>query len=217
MIELEKRKTRMEFEQINSILKELYKWMSCFVHFKEKGLFLFVQEDAAKLIQRLKEVGDLIKKDKEDRTKKVEILKTKMDEEDLEFFSENLAEIDKGMHHIMEISGFMLQNMSEQMSMVVAQTLLPSYAVTLLDVSNKKDYEILDSVCFICDCMEHGNEALFNQIVGQAGPKFIELIQFAGKDKEEINYDLMQSCVWGLGCIAKRLPHGKYPYLQETV
>jgi len=65
--------------------------------------------------------------------------------------------------------------------------------------------------------MEHGNEALFNQIVGQAGPKFIELIQFAGKDKEEINYDLLQSCVWGLGCMAKRLPHGKYPYLQETV
>lgn len=165
----------------------------------------------------MKEVGDLIKVDKEDRTKKVEILKTKMDEEDLEFFSENLAEIDKGMHHIMEISGFMLQNMSEQMSMVVAQTLLPSYAVTLLDVSNKKDYEILDSVCFICDCMEHGNEALFNQIVGQAGPKFIELIQFAGKDKEEINYDLLQSCIWGLGCIAKRQPHGTYPYLQETV
>ena len=67
MEELEKRRKRMEFEQVNGILKELYKHMSNFVHFKEKGLFLFSQEDATTLVNRLKEMIDVIKKDKMDR------------------------------------------------------------------------------------------------------------------------------------------------------
>jgi len=44
-----------------------------------------------------------------------------MDEEDLEFFMENLEAVDKGIRHIMEISGFLLQNMSEIMSPYVGQ------------------------------------------------------------------------------------------------
>lgn len=108
----------------------------------------------------------------------------------------------------MEISGILLQNMSESMSAYVGQKLLPIYAPVLLDISDKKDYELLDSVCFLCDCIEHGNDALFSQIVGQTGPKFMELIHHAAKDKEEINYDLLQSCVWGIGEVAKRMPNG---------
>ena len=94
--------------------------------------------------------------------------------------------------------------MSDVMSPYVGQQLLPSYAMVLLSISDKKDYELLDSACFLCDCLEHGNDALFNQIVAQTGPKFMELIQHAAKDKENINYDLLQSCVWGVGQIAQR-------------
>jgi hypothetical protein len=43
----------------------------------------------------------------------------------------------------------------------IGQTLLPIYAQNLQEISKKKDYELVDSVCFICDCMEHGNDALF--------------------------------------------------------
>jgi hypothetical protein len=53
---------------------------------------------------------------------------------------------------------------------------MPLYAQVLLQIAGKKDYQLIDSVCMICDCMEHGNDALFNQIQGQAGAKFIELI-----------------------------------------
>ena len=115
---------------------------------------------------------------------------------------ENLEQVDKGIHHVMEITGSLLHNMSELMSPYVAKELLPLYAMVLLDIKDKKDYELLDSVCFLCDCVEHGSDDMFNQIVGQTGPKFMELIHYAGKDKENINYDLLQSCIWGMGCIA---------------
>ena len=76
----------------------------------------------------------------------------------------------------MEINGCLLQNNGEQLSQVIATTLLPLYAQVLLNISDKKDYELIDSVCFICDCLEYGNKALFDQVQGQAGQKFIEII-----------------------------------------
>jgi len=129
---------------------------------------------------------------------------SKVDEEDLEYFYEDIENVDKGLHHIMEINGALLQNNGEKISAFVGQNLLPHYAVTLLNIADKKDYELVDSVCFICDCLEHGSMALFNQVSGQAGPKFLELIAFGSKNKEEIKYDLLQSCVFGLGIIAQR-------------
>ena len=91
---------------------------------------------------------------------------SKVDEEDMEYFLEDLEKTDKGIHHVMEISGFLMSNMGATISGHVAKTLLPLYATVLLDLSNKKDYEIIDSVCFICDCIEHGGPELFAQIQG---------------------------------------------------
>lgn len=104
----------------------------------------------------------MIQNDKTDRKKKVAALSKHMDEEDFEYFMENLEQVDKGIRYIMEISGFLLQNMGDTMSPYIAQHLLPSYAMVLLDISDKKDYELLDSACFLCDCIEHGNDPLFN-------------------------------------------------------
>ena len=33
-----------------------------------------------------------------------------IDEEDMEYFMEDLEKVDKGIHHIMEINGFLMQN-----------------------------------------------------------------------------------------------------------
>lgn len=33
-----------------------------------------------------------------------------VDEEDIEYFEEDLEKVDKGIHHIMEIAGFLMQN-----------------------------------------------------------------------------------------------------------
>jgi flagellin-specific chaperone FliS len=133
-----------------------------FSHFKEKGLLVYEVDDAITFVNHLEKVIKDIKHDKDDRCKKMNVLASKVDEEDMEYFLEDLERVDKGIHHIMELSGFLLNNMGEQISGHIAKTLLPLYASVLLNINDKKDYELIDSVCFICDCMEHGGKALFD-------------------------------------------------------
>ena len=49
----------------------------------------------------------------------------------------------------------------ENIKRAIGSTLLPAYAQVLLSIADKKVYELVDSVCMICDCMEHGTPALF--------------------------------------------------------
>lgn len=214
--ELEKRRTRKEFDQVNSILKELHKMTNTFDHFKEKGLQVYIVDDAKTFIDRLVSVVKDIKEDKEARLKKVKTLSKHIDEEDMEFFEEDLEKIDKGIHHVMELSGFLLRNMGEAIAPHIQATLLPIYAQDLLNVSDKKTYELIDAVCFICDCMEHGGQALYGEISGQAGGKFLELIA-AQKQKEEKSYDLIQSCIFGLGLIAQLQTNGQFTQLGDVL
>ena len=88
---------------------------------------------------------------------KVKALGKKIDNEDLEAFHDEIEKVSKGAHHIMEINGALMQNMGDDISSHVAQTILPLYASVLLSISDKKDYEIEDSLCFLCDCLEHGS------------------------------------------------------------
>lgn len=197
MEELDKRRVRMEFDQVNGILKEIAKMLRLFEEFPKDVGTVFTPTDAGTLLTRLREIADLIKTDKETRRKQMAKLAANVDEEDMEFFEEDLAKVDKGIHHIMEISGFLLRNMGAAISEAVATTLLPFYATPLLEISSREEYELIDSVCMLCDCLEYGSEALFNQISGQAGPKFVELLHYAGKkdrkkgEESPPNYDLL--------------------------
>lgn len=111
--EMQKRKSREEFEQVNQILKELFKMTQYFSNFKEKGIMVFAVDDAITFVNHLEDVVKTIKRDKEDRVKKMKILAKKVDEEDMEYFLEDLERVDKGIHHVMELSGFLLRNMGE--------------------------------------------------------------------------------------------------------
>ena len=48
----------------------------------------------------------------------------------------------------------------------VEVTLLPLYAQPLLEITKREDYELVDSACFLCDCMEHGSDDLYNRVAG---------------------------------------------------
>ena len=122
----------------------------------------------------------------------------------MEYIVEDMERIDRGIHHVMEINGMLMQNQGPALSAHIQATLLPFFAETLMRIDDKKDYELTDSVCFICDCLEQGSQALFDAVQEQAGSKFIELVQFGSKDTTDIKYDLIQSCVFGLGVIAQR-------------
>jgi hypothetical protein len=89
-----------------------------------------------------------------------------VDEEDMEFFKEDLEKVDRGLHHIMEISTFLLRNMGEAISAAIQRDILPGYAMVLLDIKNREDYELVDSVCMLADCLEHGSDALYSAVAG---------------------------------------------------
>jgi hypothetical protein len=46
MLELEKRKVKAEFDSVNMILKEIYKQLRLFLHFKDQNRTVFSLEDA---------------------------------------------------------------------------------------------------------------------------------------------------------------------------
>ena len=207
------------FDAINPVLKEIHKHMRCLLPLRDKGVQIFTEQDAKTLVDRMKGIVDLIIQDKSTRVEKIKGMKAKLDEEDMEYFMEDLEKVDKGLHHIMEITGILLQNMGkvDSVNEHVANTLLPVYAQVLQEVDTRKDYELIDSVCFICDCMEHGNDALFQKIVPHAGPVLHKVIQKAAADQDDMNFDLLYSSIFGLGVVARRIPNGQFAELQQTL
>jgi hypothetical protein len=191
MEELERRRVREEFDQMNSILKELAKMTRVFDDFPKEAGTIFSVDDAKTFITRMGQIAKMIDDDKKSRVDKIKKMMAHVDEEDMEFFKEDLEKVDKGKHHIMEIGGFLLRNMGASISDAIQGTLLPLYAPVLLDIAQREDYELVDTVCMIADCMEHGSDALYNTVVGQAGPKFIELVGFTGKHADGPNYDII--------------------------
>lgn len=153
-----------DFDSINPLLKEIHKHMRCLHHLKEKNIQIFSEQDAKTCVDRMKAVINLVNEDKKERVEKVKSVKNQLDEEDMEYFMEDLERVDKALHHVMEINGVLMQNMGksvESISDYVGTQLLPTFAQVLQEVDSRKDYELIDSVCFICDCMEHGTDALF--------------------------------------------------------
>ena len=54
--------------------------------------------------------------------------------------------------------------MGIEISNHIESTLLPIYGQILENISDRKLYELLNSVCMLCDCMEYGTNELFNKI-----------------------------------------------------
>jgi hypothetical protein len=76
----------------------------------------------------LLEIVNVIKADKAIMLAKIKAMGKKMDAEDLEAFEEEIERVSKGLHHVMEINGAVMQNMGEDISTHVATSLLPIYA-----------------------------------------------------------------------------------------
>lgn len=108
MEEMDKRAKRSEFEECNQILKEVSKCLLQFGQYKEKGLTIFSEADAKNFITKLGEYVKLIQEDKASRMKKIKVLAKQVDEEDMEYFMEDLEKIAKGIHHVMEINGALM-------------------------------------------------------------------------------------------------------------
>jgi hypothetical protein len=111
--EMNKRLGKREFEQVNGILKELHKMLREFEFFRDRGLFIYALEDAVTFVNKLGEIVNLTREEKKDRIQSMKKMKSQIDEEELEIMEEDLEGLLKGLHHIMEINGCLMQNMGE--------------------------------------------------------------------------------------------------------
>jgi len=218
MEEMAKRQKQAEFEAMNFILKMIFKMTESFKGFKKNGMTVFNVEDGTLFVKNMDNIVKQIVESNSAREAQVTKLAGKIDEEDMQFFQEDIEKISKGIHHVMEISGFLLQNMGAAISGVIATTLLPYYASVLQNLPGKKDYQLISSVCFVCDCLEYGDDSLYNTLQAQASSKFVEIIKNAvSKGIKNVNFDIVQSCFFGLGLVAQRQPNGQFGELAETM
>lgn len=79
---------------------------------------------------------------------------------------EQLESLDRVWNYAMDISGVIVKNYNQDTAVMAAlmEKLLPLYAVKLSNFEDREDYEIVDAVCMLDDCMEFGSEALFQMI-----------------------------------------------------
>ena len=101
-----------------------------------------------------------------------------MTEEDEEEFFEDVVRIDKVLSYVMEINGVCLRTMPAIVSETMLKSMVPLYAKALEDVTKSKEYELICSLCFFCDCLEHGTEQLVGAIIGQLPQKYMQVLQF---------------------------------------
>lgn len=151
MDELEIRKG--DFDQTNMILKELYKQLLCFMHFKEKKLTIFSDDDVERFLNKLLEMAELCVQEKDIKMKEIKGMQGEVDAEDIRYYYEDHQKIHGGLHHIMEIHEVLMQNHGWHISPIVAQKFLPIYSEPLLKIAERQDYELNDSICFLCDCL----------------------------------------------------------------
>jgi hypothetical protein len=84
----------------------------------------------------------------------------------------------------MDISGVLLKcyNQDGAVMAALSEKLLPMYAAKLTNFAIREDYEIIDAICFLDDCMEFGPESLFQMIAPQAIEKFTEIMEARGNN-----------------------------------
>jgi hypothetical protein len=66
--------------------------------------------------------------------------------------------------------------MPAEASPQILKTLVRIYSLFLLDVDSKQDYELITALCFLDDCLEYGDDALYGMVSQQALPKLLEII-----------------------------------------
>ena len=72
--------------------------------------------------------------------------------------------MNKAWTYSLEISGVLMRNMSEQVSGLILDNLVPKYEKILTEVDNKEDYELITAVCFLNNCFECGDDLMFQVV-----------------------------------------------------
>ena len=129
------------------------------------------------MLDLMSKVVETVQLDKSERLSQFEGAKRKMTEEDQEEFFEDIERIDKVLSYVMEITGVCLRTMPDTVSDAILAKFVTPYAKCLADVSKAKEYELICSLCFFCDCLEHGSATLLNTVLGRLPDTFAKTMQ----------------------------------------
>ena len=99
-----------------------------------------------------------------------------MTEEEIDDFWDEIERIDKILSYVSEIIGVLLRTMSQVVSDSVLDKFVGLYAKLLNDVSKAEDYQLDNALCFLIDCVEHGQPALVEQVVTILPEKIMQVI-----------------------------------------
>lgn len=199
---LDQKLDKLNFKELRMIMKHL---QVIFKEFWNVPDFLPIGTASA-VIDFLTMLCQACKKDKEERIKQLPQAKKKMDLEDLEFLKEDMEKIDKITKHAMELSAVILKSLkTQEIHQKVLEKLAPVYAKSLLNLSASENYEILTSVCFLCDCIEHGIDSIKQPIMAQSIDRFASLMQ-----KYEEDLLIVQSCIFGLGLCSQYMSREQF-------
>ena len=199
-------------------MREFQKSINQFWNFGKRGEIFLPIEQINDLYNLLGQIIKAVSEDKQARLEQFKTAKKKMDEEDIEYFHEDIKKVDKIIKCnnsiipqsnslvVMEVNGTLVHVYKGQISAALNQTLIPYFGLILQNLEAHEDYEIVNGVCFLCDILEHGGDDIFSLIATRGIEKFIETFE-----RFPLNRGLLQSAGYGLGVIAQRSPKGAYP------
>ena len=102
---LENRLSKLDFGELRFLLKEFKKCCEQFWNFGKKGEIFLPVDQANELVKLISEIAKEVRDDKVIRMEQFQKAKKKMDEEDIEYFHEDLRKVGKLENHVMEIAG----------------------------------------------------------------------------------------------------------------
>ena len=165
---------RLDFNTIKWLTLELSRCIKHFYNFK--GQQWLSDQYALEMIDLLATVVSTVQEDKAERLSQFKQQERKLTEEDIEELFDDIERIDKVLIYTMEITGVCLRTMPAVVSDRILEKFVPLYAKSLESVAKSKDYELTCALCFFCDCLEHGNEAMQAAILPQLPAKFFEVM-----------------------------------------
>lgn len=201
---------RLDFTTVKWLSLELSRCVKHFYNFK--GQPWLSEQYTIEMLDWMSKVVETVQLDKAERLSQFEGAKRKMTEEDVEEFYEDIERIDKVLNYVMEITGVCLRTMPDLVSDTILAKFVAPYAKALADVTKSKEYELICSLCFFCDCLEHGSANLLNTILTQLPEKFFQVMQIQqALPLDEVNRDLVQTCIFGMGLLCMKMPAETFP------
>jgi len=194
-------------KDVNEVVVFLKEYYHCIKLFKKPSPVTMSQIES--MIDLMAESCVLASEEKRYVLEELEKKRHDLDDEDIEYYKEDLDEIEKAFLYTMENAGCYMRIYKEDVTELM-NTKLFSLFIGNMNKSENTDHEMIDSLCFFIDCCEFLHIDFFRKIYEEMINKFTEIYH---NYKNNEDRDIVQSLSFGLGVIASRCTNQEFgPY-----